>query len=256
MNNDTKFIITTPCYNCVKYVHMCLNSICLQTYKNYEMFIVDDGSTDGTYEKIKQWIADKNDDRFHLIRNEINEGSSVGSNVKAIDYSNAGKEDVIVNIDGDDWLPDSKVFEHLNNLYKTKDIWMTYGQFTPASKSYKNICAKVPDTKTYRKSMIWLKRMYASHLRTFKKKAFDCINRDHFRDFEDKNKFLQSAGDISLIFPLLEICGNERAIFVNRIMYVYNDQNDISIMYRTPEKQIQNAKWVSEMDVYEERESL
>lgn len=48
--------IITPSYNCGKYIHRLLDSVLNQTYKNIEMFVVDDGSTDGTRDVIEQYI--------------------------------------------------------------------------------------------------------------------------------------------------------------------------------------------------------
>lgn len=251
-----KFVVTVPCYNCVSWVVSCLDSIYNQTYSNYEAVIVNDGSSDRTGELIQEWLSIKNDTRFKLINNNNNLGSAIGSIIKATDSMQINGNDIIVNVDGDDWLPDNDVFDYLNSVYNSDNILMTYGQFAPVSKTYSNVCAKVPDTATYRKSQIWLTKMYASHLRTYKKKVFDLINRDDFVDLYDPNKYMQYAGDMALLFPLLEICGNERAVFIDRVMYIYNDQNSISEMYKNPSLQIHYAKTISNRDVYEQGGNL
>ena len=43
-----KFSIIIPVYNIEKYIEKCMTSILNQTYKDYEIIIVDDGSTDET----------------------------------------------------------------------------------------------------------------------------------------------------------------------------------------------------------------
>lgn len=247
-----KFYITVPCYNCSEWIVQCLDSIYNQSYSNYEAIIVDDGSKDNTRSLIEDWLNSKQDDRFHFIKNEENLGSPIGSICKATDSVNMAEEDVIVNVDGDDWLPDNEVLSYLNCVYGASDnVWMTYGQFQPVSKSYSGVCAKVPDTKTYRNSQCWLTKMYASHLRTYKKKVFDKINRSDFVDLFDNTRFMQFAGDMPLIFGLLELCGNERAVFIDRVMYIYNDRNSLSEMYRNGQLQIQYAKTISERIPYE-----
>jgi glycosyltransferase involved in cell wall biosynthesis len=250
---QNKFIITVPCYNCSEWIIKCLDSIYNQTFKNYQVVIIDDGSTDDTLFKITDWLSLKNDSRFNLIVNKINLGSPIGSIVQATDSLALDDEDIIVNVDGDDWLPDSEVFAYLDKVYSSNsDVWMTYGQFEPMSKSYATICAKVPNTKTYRKSHVWLAKMYASHLRTYKKKAFDKINRDDFMDFNNKSKYLQFAGDMALLFGLLEICGNNRSVFIDRIMYIYNDRNSLSEMYKNPTTQMNYAKMIADKPSYKE----
>lgn len=46
--------IIVPVYNVEKYVEKCVESLLKQTFKNYEIILVDDGSTDSSYEIIKK----------------------------------------------------------------------------------------------------------------------------------------------------------------------------------------------------------
>jgi len=58
-------------YNVEKYIDKCLKSIAYQTYKSFEVIIVNDGSTDRTQEIAERYCAE--DKRFHLI-NKVNGG--------------------------------------------------------------------------------------------------------------------------------------------------------------------------------------
>lgn len=46
MNEDIKFSVLVPVYNVMEYVEECIQSVLAQTYSNYELILVDDGSTD------------------------------------------------------------------------------------------------------------------------------------------------------------------------------------------------------------------
>ena len=67
-----KFLVIIPTYNRSYYIEDAVNSVVNQTYKNWELVIVDDGSTDNTVEICKKFEA--SDERIHLIQNEENLG--------------------------------------------------------------------------------------------------------------------------------------------------------------------------------------
>ena len=71
MSNSLVSVVVCT-YNGSRFVSEQIESICKQTYPNLQIIIVDDASTDNTFEIIKQW-ADK-DHRIHLHRNEKNLG--------------------------------------------------------------------------------------------------------------------------------------------------------------------------------------
>lgn len=61
--------ILTPCYNEQKNIEKTLQSVDRQTYSDWEMIIVDDGSTDNTYDVVERFIqGSKNSDKYQLIR--------------------------------------------------------------------------------------------------------------------------------------------------------------------------------------------
>ncbi|MBQ8658553.1 MAG: glycosyltransferase family 2 protein [Clostridia bacterium] len=68
---NEKISVIIPTYNTKDYIEETIKSICAQTYKNIEILIIDDGSTDGTQKKIKNLA--KSDDRIKFIFKE-NEG--------------------------------------------------------------------------------------------------------------------------------------------------------------------------------------
>lgn len=69
---NTLVSICIPTYNGQKFLEICLDSAIGQTYKNIEIIIVDDGSSDITYEIAKKYAV--NDSRIKLYRNEKNLG--------------------------------------------------------------------------------------------------------------------------------------------------------------------------------------
>ncbi len=101
MIQQTLVSIITPNYNCKNFIAQTIKSVLSQTYTNWEMLIVDDCSTDGSYEVALEYVS--SDKRIKVIRNEKNSGAVVSRN-KAIEISNG---EFIAFLDSDDlWEPE------------------------------------------------------------------------------------------------------------------------------------------------------
>ena len=70
--------IVMPLYNSEKYIESTLKSILNQTYKNFELIIIDDGSKDSGSDIIKEYL--KSDSRIKYYRNKKNSGVSYSRN--------------------------------------------------------------------------------------------------------------------------------------------------------------------------------
>ena len=89
--------IIMPCYNVEKMVGRSIESVLNQTYTDWELILINDGSTDDT-EMVLRRYADM-DNRIHLLRQK-NGGVSKARNTGL----NAAKGDYICPLDGDDWF--------------------------------------------------------------------------------------------------------------------------------------------------------
>lgn len=94
---DSLISVIVPVYNLMDYLPRCVKSLCEQTYRNLEIVLVDDGSTDGTGELCEE-LAEK-DERIRVYHKE-NGGSSSARNY-GLDRA-AG--DYIGFVDGDDYI--------------------------------------------------------------------------------------------------------------------------------------------------------
>ena len=124
MNNHFKIII--PFYNVEKWIKFCIRSVKAQNYKNFQCILIDDLSTDNTVEIIDEEI--KNDSRFKLVRN-TDKSFALKNIYDAIIISQPNPEDIIVTLDGDDWLMNKQVLQKLNDCYNKHQCWMTYGSY-------------------------------------------------------------------------------------------------------------------------------
>jgi len=102
LSTDNPLIsIVTPNYNCSKYISETIESVLAQTYQNWEMIIVDDCSTDGSYEIALEYA--RNDNRITVYRMEQNSGAALSRN-KAIELS---RGQYLAFLDSDDlWAPE------------------------------------------------------------------------------------------------------------------------------------------------------
>jgi len=93
-----KISIIIPTYNVEKYVLRCLSSIVDQTYKNIEIIVVDDGSTDKTFDLVNEFLSNSKSE-YQLLR-QSNCGVSVARN---LGLQRANGEFIYI-IDSDDYI--------------------------------------------------------------------------------------------------------------------------------------------------------
>lgn len=104
-----KITIIVPVYNCEKTIEKCIDSILKQTYKNFELIVINDGSVDKTLEILQRY----NDSRIKII-NQLNKGTGFARN---IGLKNATGE-YICFIDGDDYIKPNFLYCSYNLIRK------------------------------------------------------------------------------------------------------------------------------------------
>ncbi|MFC2678652.1 MAG: glycosyltransferase family 2 protein [Granulicatella sp.] len=105
--------VIVPVYNVEEYLEECLDSIQDQTYTDFEVILVNDGSRDGSKEICERYC--QQDPRFHLI-NQENRGQSAARN-HGVSVSTG---ELITFVDSDDVL--SIKYLEILNRYMTEDI--------------------------------------------------------------------------------------------------------------------------------------
>lgn len=111
MINEENFLISIviPVYNAEKYLGGCLNSIQNQTYKNFEVILVNDGSIDHSETICKEFV--EVDTRFRYFL-KVNGGASSARNF-GLDHVTG---DFITFIDADDWVDENHLEVLINNI--------------------------------------------------------------------------------------------------------------------------------------------
>lgn len=135
--------IITPTYNHEKYIADCIESVLQQTYNNWEMIIVDDGSSDKTYEKALEYS--EKDSRIKLFTQK-----NIGIFRLAETYNFAlskSEGKYIAILEGDDvWVPE-KLELQLVDMEKDERIVLSFGNAysTAADLSYNYYLTSVSD---------------------------------------------------------------------------------------------------------------
>lgn len=119
MNTKRLVSIIIPVYNTEKFLDKCIQSVLSQTYKNIEIIIIDDGSTDNSYEKLQEY---KEKDNRIILLQQKNSGQGVARN-KGIDIS---KGEYICFIDSDDRITESMVEEMILEIEKTDSDFSSF----------------------------------------------------------------------------------------------------------------------------------
>ncbi|WP_093366248.1 glycosyltransferase family 2 protein [Sphingobacterium wenxiniae] len=97
MNREMKISIVVPIYNAARYLAECVDSVLAQSYTNFELILVDDGSSDSSVVICRQYV-DK-DGRIILLEKE-NGGVSSARNL-GLRYASG---DWVAFLDADDWI--------------------------------------------------------------------------------------------------------------------------------------------------------
>ena len=107
--------IIIPVYNVKSYIERCVKSILTQSYRDIELILIDDGSTDGSSLLCDDWA--KKDNRVVVIHKE-NEGVSAARNI-GLDLA---KGDYITFVDSDDFLAPDTYSENMNYVLEHQDV--------------------------------------------------------------------------------------------------------------------------------------
>ena len=247
---ETFFSVTINTFNHADWIEKCVRSCVEQDYKNFEVIVLDDISTDGTFE-ICQKLKEEFGDILKIAQNEIKIYSQV-KNILTL-TQDSKPDSIVVSVDGDDWLKNNQVLNTLESVYKTGDVWMTYGRYEEYPSEF-----APPWYHAYPDDVIvnngfreynWV----ASHLRTYKRELFLLINEDDFK--LENGEWLDVTGDQAFMLPMLEMA-RERSRFISEILYTYNVANPTRDGATKVGRQEEVAKYIRGKARYQRIESI
>jgi len=218
-NND--LVIVTPAWNCENSIRQTCMSVIAQSYDNWRMIVVDDVSSDATSQK----VADLSNnlglgEKISILRREEKYGEV--RNTYDIVHDQCNKNDIVVRLDGGDWITDNDCFYILNEIYKnpTYDpavLWTAHRWEYNTNQNISNNLDSSMDVYTHP----WV----SSHLKTFRKSSMDGINKKNY--FDENGSWIMIACDQAIFLPMLEKSRREKKNLVYLPMCMYHYSIDL-----------------------------
>lgn len=228
MSYEHKISIIVPVYNNAQYIEKLINSIITQSYSNYELIIINDGSTDNS---------------LSIINNYIN----ICSNIicKTIENSGPGVArkhgfelctgDLLFFIDSDDYLPNNNILQKINSLYLEKNFDVLFFDYYALINKRKIRKSPFYNCKKIGEGIYNINMLYNY---TFDGALWQKI---FIRKKVKQEFFINSSSyeDYYFTYLYLNYCSN--FYYTNEIMYYANRDNSNSISKKFDSKKIENS---------------
>ena len=200
-----KFSILIAHYNNWNYFQECYQSIKNQTYHDYEIVIVDDCSTDDSYEKFTE--LSRKDDKIKLFQNS--ENKKVGyTKRRCIDEASG---EICGFLDPDDMITVSAIEEVMNCYHSNPHIISTYSKIKLINEKSEEIGEFKNTLKIKNGDKLFFNINFeVAHFFTFKK--------EFYNKTEGINSFLIISEDQDLYLKLYEV---GEFYFIDKIQYLY-----------------------------------
>ncbi len=220
------FSVIIPVYNKARYVEKTIYSVLNQTNKNFELIIINDGSTDNSYDVLNE-IIDNFKSKFSInqnnihVYNQLNYGVSTTRN-KGAEFA---KYDFLAFIDADDWWEPT----FLEEMHKLILDYPDAGMYGSAYYKIKN-GQKIKSEIGFRSDF---KRGYADYFEVYQNNFYympvcigsSVISKNTFFEAGGFRGFLKCGEDFDL---WIRIALKNKIAFINKHLFCYNQDVDIN----------------------------
>jgi glycosyltransferase involved in cell wall biosynthesis len=207
------FHVIVNCGFCEKEIGRCIDSLKMQTLDDWRAWVNVDRKGDGTYGNAIAAAA--GDSRFDIVQNERRE-YPMANILRTVARSDAAAEDVIVIVDGDDWLITPNAFSLIASAYARDNCWLTYGSWISDDPRSPGRWPPYEEGTTDFRSAPWL----GTAVRSWKRWLFDRIDNADFCDAT--GRYLRLTEDMACMFPMLEMATTRRARHIAEPLLFYN----------------------------------
>lgn len=221
MTQKVKFKIVVAAYNCLEWLPLSLASIEAQSHSDIDLCLVDDASTEEGLAEFAEATCRRLGWKY--VRREVN-GGCLAATVDAICHLAPAPDDVIVTVDGDDWLYHSRVLERVAQEYERGEVDITYGQCIVYPRGNLGITSRYPQEVLDAGSFRLVEPRW-THLRTFRAHLWQAIDDADLRT--PWGEYYRYATDHAFMNPMLEMA-TPRIGCIEEVLYVYNHGNSKS----------------------------
>lgn len=245
------FHIVCATYNPSRWILRHLDSIHDQRYPKalVRHLVCNDASGDDSDSLLRAWMRDHPSHRVQYTVNEVRVGGCANL---TRGFRSAEPGTIVLQVDGDDWLPDPDVLSYLDMLYRDPDLWMTYNTWALPDGTPGVHCGRL-SRKVIRRNGVREEPWKTSHLHSFRRELFAHVRDEDLRD-PLTGEYWTASVDMSHYMPMLELAGHH-ARHVDRITYVYN-LNPRSIIQSRREFQLACEARIRALGKYEPLRSL
>ena len=211
-----KIYVLVPIYNFSPFLEKCLQSILLQSYREWYCILFDDGSIDISGKICKNYVS-RYPNKFKYVKlSNKNNGPAYSKfyGIQAVKEL-CDRSDIFIIVDGDDFLVTPFAFSIIINKYKETKCWATFGSYRGKfSENQKNIKMNIYNRKTW----------FYSPPRSCKCFLLNLFTENDFK-YKD-NTWLRKATDAAFFCNIIEWSGIENVQYIPNILYQYRDHRN------------------------------
>lgn len=282
-----RFVIDICSYNNAQWFEKNISSVLEQNYpsSHFRVIYTDDKSPDGTGDLVEKYLKDNDQNGQVLLIKNKERRRALANHYNAIHLCD--DDEIILTLDGDDWLAHKNVLHNLNELYNKNDIWFAYSRFENwpkkgsraggaeysravpediinhnAYRKYTWVCGQLRTFYAWLAKGIKLEDLILSKPLRFdkslNKKFLGLIEKlssnQLKRAYKSTNEFIgtffPSACDVALMIPMLEMAG-KRIAYIDEPIYIRNLGTDINDHKVDPSMQLYCARYIREFNEYQ-----
>ncbi|MCK5360173.1 MAG: alkaline phosphatase family protein, partial [Gammaproteobacteria bacterium] len=229
IHKNNRLLIVIAFRNAGEFLGKCISSIQQQQFSTYKVILIDDASSDGALAALgdlgERFITIVNDKRLGALHNQT----------QAI-REHAINDDIVVHLDGDDWLANDGALQRINDFFNRTRCWLMYGQFENSLGAYGSCEPIIPNGEPLLGQLT--KMHFPMHIRAYRAGVFfDLLRQDPGLDVlkAADGSFLDAISDLALMRALIQIAGSGKTRYNEEILYIYNRSNPES-HYQTRDK--------------------